>query len=202
MKTKKVSIEVSARHLHLSREDLGELFGEGYELKVKKELSQPGMFAAQETVAVICKDCSGEEKRKRRFEEVRIVGPVRDYTQFEISLSDARKFREKPPIRVSGNLEGTPGFRIIGPKGSVKKENGLVVAKRHVHVSPREAGKLDLKNGEEVKVRAGVGGLRELVFKKVAVRVAEDFKLTCHIDTDEGNAAGIRGIGEGFLINN
>lgn len=192
--------EVSARHIHLCQEDLEALFGQGYELKKKKELSLPGMFAAKETVEVVCKDCTASAKQERRLDKVRIVGPVREYTQFEISLSESRKFGERPLVRLSGDLEGTPGFKIIGKRGILKKDKGLIIAKRHIHASLREAEKLGLKHGQEVAVVLGRQGERELIFKKVTVRVAEDYRLVFHIDTDEGNAAGVKSRAWGRIL--
>ncbi|MEA3273640.1 MAG: phosphate propanoyltransferase [Patescibacteria group bacterium] len=191
----RIPIEISARHLHLSRADTDIIFGKGYQLHVFKKLSQPGSFSTQETVKIIYKGKSGEKS----LEKVRIIAPLRDHSQLELAGTDARRLGAKPPIRLSGNIEGTPGFEIVGPAGAVAKEEGMIIAKRHLHVSPKEAEELSLKNGNEIKVKAGGDGERELIFCKVVVRVAENFKLAMHIDTDESNAVGMTSCGYGEI---
>lgn len=185
----KVPIEVSARHLHLNRETLDKLFGKGYELNVKKELSQPNEFAAEETVKVKTKEAE--------FENVRIVGGIRKYTQFELSKTDAIFLGIDPPIRVSGNIKDTPGVTLVGPEGSTTLKEGAIIAKRHIHCTPTEAKRLGLKDKEEVSVK--ITGKRELTFHNVAVRVDKNYKLSCHIDTDEGNAAAVYKKCEGII---
>lgn len=181
---KKIQVEVSARHIHLTQQDVEKLFGKDYKLKVLKELSQPGMFAAEETVIV-----ENLDEPEKRFERVRIVGPVRDYTQLEISLSDTRKMGLEAPIRASGDIDSSTPFKIIGPKGEVVKEKGLIVAKRHIHMAPNDAKEFGLKDGDMVNLRVGKEGERELIFGDVKARVSDSYKLTCHLDTDEANAA-------------
>jgi propanediol utilization protein len=186
----KVPVEVSARHCHLSQGDLEKLFGIGYELQKSKQLSQSLDFACQETVTI--------KFGSKRIENVRVVGPARKQTQVEISLTDAAGSGVAPLIRLSGELMGTSPVALEGTKGAVDLKEGLIVALRHIHCATAEAVKLGLKNGEKVAVR--VSGDRQLVFEKVVVRVKDDFKLSFHLDTDEGNAAGINKIGEGIII--
>ncbi|MCX6745885.1 MAG: phosphate propanoyltransferase [Candidatus Parcubacteria bacterium] len=175
----KVPIEVSARHCHLSQNDLAKLFGKGYKLKVLKIISQPGQFAAKEEIKVI--GPKGELK-------VRIVGPVRQDTQIELAATDCYKLGLKPVLRVSGNIKGTSGAISIGPKGKIKIKQGVIVAQRHLHLSPAEAKSLKLKSGKLVSVK--IKGSRALVFNNVAVRSGEGHKKSFQIDTDEGNACG------------
>ncbi len=188
--TKKIKVEVSARHIHLRKDDFEKLFGFGAELTIKKRLSQPGMFAAGETVKI--KDEFFE------IDKIRIVGPNRSYTQIEVSETEARKFKINPPIRKSGDIEGTPGMTIIGPKGQIEINKGVIIAKRHIHMAPKDAKSLNIKEGDLLKVK--VEGDRGLLFENVVARVDENFSWAMHIDTDEGNAAGIMGCGEGEVI--
>lgn len=187
---KKVKVEISARHIHLTKEDFEKLFGVGAELTVRKELSQPGMFAANETVDI--KDDEFEMK------DVRIVGPIRNYTQIEISETEARNFKINPPLRKSGDIEGSPGMTVIGPKGRIEINKGVIVAKRHVHMTPDEAREIEVKDGDILRVK--VEGDRGLIFENVVARVHETYAWAMHIDTDEGNAAGMAGCGDGEVI--
>jgi putative phosphotransacetylase len=189
MKEIKVPIEVSARHCHLAQKDIEKLFGEGYELTKIKQLSQPFDFACQETVEI--------EFGSKKFEKVRIVGPARAQSQVEISLTDTIGSGIVPIVKVSGDLRHSSSVIIRGPKAEVKLDEGLIIAQRHIHCATSEEKKLGLKNGELVSVRAE--GLRPVVFENVVVRVKDDYKLCMHIDTDEGNAAGINKIGEGII---
>ncbi len=186
----KVPIEVSARHCHLSKKNLETLFGVGYELTKMKQLSQPSDFACEETVDI--------QVGSKKIEQVRIVGPLREQTQVEISLSDAVGSGAVPPIQLSGELNGTGSVVITGPQGTVELSEGLIVALRHIHCATSEAGKLGLKNGAKVSVK--IGGERPVVFEGIIVRVKDDYDFSMHIDTDEGNAAGINKIGEGFIV--
>ncbi|MDP3882840.1 MAG: phosphate propanoyltransferase [Candidatus Staskawiczbacteria bacterium] len=190
MKGIKILVEVSARHCHLSQRDLEKLFGEGYELTKTKQLSQPSDFACKETVAV--------EFGDKKFENVRVVGPVRPQTQVEISLTDAIGSGILPQLRVSGDLKHSSGAVLCGPQGRAKIEDGVIVAQRHIHCSPEEAKNIKAKNGDIVSVETK--GLRPIIFQDVVVRVKEGYKLCMQIDTDEGNAAGIHKIGEGTII--
>lgn len=186
----KILVEVSGRHVHLSRKDIDILFGEGYQLKVLKELSQPGQFAAEERVNLIHGD--------KRMDNVRVLGPERDKTQVELSLTDTIRLKIGAPIKQSGDIEESPGLEIEGPKGAVKLEQGVIISQRHLHASPSEAKELGIKDGELLRVN--VEGERGLVFEKIVARVNIDFKLALHLDTDEGNAAGIKGVAEGEII--
>jgi len=184
-----VPVEVSARHCHLSKKDLEALFGVGYELKKARQLTQPSDFACQETVDL---------KVNGKNLTIRIVGSLREQTQVEISLTDAILLGAKPPIRLSGDLKNSSPMALQGPKGAIDLAEGLIVAKRHIHCATNEAARLGLKNGANVKV--AVTGERPIVFEDVIVRVREDYTLCVHLDTDEGNAAGINKTGEGLLI--
>jgi len=185
-----ILIEVSARHIHLSQSHLEKLFGENYKLIKLKNLSQPELFAAQETLTIQYKDKS--------ILSVRIIGPCREQTQVELSLTDAFSLNIKIPVRESGALENTPGIRLIGPKGMVDLKSGVIASSRHIHASNEEALRLGIKDKELVWVKTQ--GERALIFKKVLVRVDPSSSLAMHIDTDEGNAAGIVGNTKGIII--
>lgn len=192
MSKTKIRIEVSARHCHLSIKDLNSLFGQGYRLKPIKQLSQPGEFAANETIIVRTKG--------GQIDNVRVVGPIRQKTQVEMTLTDARKLKVFPPIRLSGDVRGSIGATLIGPKGEVKIKEGVIIAQRHLHCHPTQAKKLNLNNGQLVSVRTS--GERGVTFHNVAVRVSDKFDLSVHLDTDEGNASSPDGVCTwGDLIN-
>ena len=178
---KPVLIVTSARHVHVSRRVLDILFGEGYELTVKKNLSQPGQFACEERVQVI--------GPKSSFPAVSILGPVRPETQVELSAGDARSIGVKAPIRESGDLEGSAGCRLVGPKGEVEIKDGVIIAKRHIHMTPEDAEKYGLEDKQVVSVKVDTAE-RSLIFGDVVVRVSPKYALAMHIDTDESNAAG------------
>jgi len=181
LKVKQIPIGVSNRHIHLTNEGLEKLFGEGYELLVAKELSQPGEFAAKETVTI--------KTEKAEISKVRILGPIRKFTQVEISKTDARKLGVDAPIRASGNIDGTPGITLIGPKGSLKIEKGVIIAERHIHMTPQDAERFQVKDGQYVSVK--VEGNRGLIFNQVLIRVKDTYALDMHIDTDEANSGNI-----------
>ncbi|MDL2287604.1 phosphate propanoyltransferase [Eubacteriales bacterium OttesenSCG-928-G02] len=187
----KVIIEASARHVHLSKADLETLFGSGYELKYKKELSQPGQFACEERIDI--------EGTKGVIKGVSILGPTRNITQVEISLSDARKIGVQALIRESGDLNDTNGVKLIGPAGSIVLEKGCISAKRHIHLSPDEAKDANVIDKEVVMVKI-ITPNRSLIFDDVVVRVNENFRAAMHIDTDESNAAGIDSVTYGEII--
>ncbi len=178
--SKTVLIETSARHVHVTREHLDILFGEGYELTKKKDLSQPGQFACEERVAVI--------GPKGQFPAVSILGPVRPASQVELSASDARSIGVTAPIRESGDIAGSCGCKLVGPKGEVELDEGVIVAKRHIHMTPADAEKYELSDKQIVSVKVETDG-RSLIFGDVVVRVSPKFKAAMHIDTDESNAA-------------
>ena len=190
-----VPIETSARHVHVSREHLDILFGEGYELTRKKELSQPGQYACVERVAVVGPRSS--------FPAVSILGPVRPGTQVEISISDAKRLGMFAPIRESGKIKGSPGCKLVGPKGEVVLSEGVIVAQRHIHATPADAERLGLEDTQSVWVKYDSDN-RKVMFGDVVVRVREDFRLAMHIDLDESNAGTVRrnSIGEIVTIDN
>ena len=190
MDKKLVPINISARHIHLSQEHVEALFGAGYQLTKLKDLQQPGQYACNETVAV-----SGS---KGSFPKVRVLGPARGDTQLEISMTDARPLGVPGMVRLSGKIEGTPGFTIEGPKGKVTVDKGVIVAARHIHMTPEDAERFGVTNGQIVRVRTT--GSRPLTFDDVVVRVSPTFSLEMHVDTDEGNAAGIADGAEGEII--
>lgn len=177
---KTVLIETSARHVHVTKEALAILFGEGHELTKKKDLSQPGQFACEERIAVI--------GPKGQFPAVSILGPVRPANQVEISASDARSIGVAAVVRESGDIAGTPGCKLVGPAGEIEINEGVIVAKRHIHMTPEDAANYGLTDKQIVSVKVPSNG-RELIFGDVVVRVSEKFKLAMHIDTDESNAA-------------
>ncbi|MET3546178.1 phosphate propanoyltransferase [Paenibacillus favisporus] len=180
--SKTVPVGVSARHIHLTQEHIEALFGQGYQLTEFKPLSQPGQFAANETVAVI--------GPKGQFDKVRILGPARSASQLEISRTDSFAIGVKAPVRESGNIEGTPGIKVKGPQGEIELEKGVIVAARHIHFHTSDAEGWGIADKQQLKVR--IGGERGLVFENVIARVSDSFALDMHIDTDEANAAGAK----------
>jgi putative phosphotransacetylase len=180
---KPVQIETSARHVHLSREDLEVLFGEGYELTPTKDLSQPGQFACAERVAV-----AGP---KSTFPKVSILGPVRLASQVEFAITDAIKLGVYAPVRESGDIAGSAPCKLVGPHGEVELAEGVIVAKRHIHATPADAEAYGLEDRQVVQVRCGTDE-RALIFGDVVVRVHPNFSLAMHIDTDESNAGMVR----------
>lgn len=178
----KLTVGISNRHIHLNQDDLNTLFGEGNELHKKKDLSQPGQFAAEEKVNII--------GPKRTIEGVRVLGPVRENTQVEISISDAFTLGLTPVIRNSGDIKDTPGVKIVGPKGEVVLKEGVIVAARHIHMHTEEAKEYGVHNNDIVKVKTE--GPRGLTYDNVLVRVGDKHKLEMHVDIEEGNAAGLK----------
>lgn len=179
---KQLPIALSNRHIHLSQKDLDILFGEGYQLTKLRDLSQPGQYACEEKVDVV--------GPKNTIKGVRILGPVRSNTQFELSISDAITLGVEPVIRQSGDIKGTPGAKLVGPKGEVDLKEGIIVAARHIHMHTKDAEEFGVKDKDVVSVK--VDGQRGLVFNNVIVRVSEDFQLEMHVDIEEGNAAGVK----------
>ena len=178
-----VPIGISNRHIHLAQEDLEVLFGKGYQLNVLKELSQPGQFAAKETVSL-----TGP---KGTLENVRVLGPIRKETQIEVSVTDCYKLGITPVVRDSGQTEGTEGIKVIGPAGMLELDRGVMVAGRHIHMTPDQAQEWGLVDGQRVKVE--VPGLRPLIFDNTLIRISPDYQPEVHLDTDEGNAACLNG---------
>ncbi len=185
-----VMVETSARHLHVTREHLDILFGEGYELTVKKMLSQPGQFLSAEKVRV--------KGAKSEFPGVSILGPIRSATQVEITLTDARTIGVTAPVRESGDIAGSGGCELIGPNGSVVIEEGVICAKRHIHLSTEQAEEMGLKDKQIVSVQ--IDSARPVVFGDVVVRVSPKFEKAMHIDVDETNAGGIAPSDVGIII--
>ena len=185
----KFMIETSARHVHVSQKDLEVLFGEGYELTPVKDLSQPGQYACEERVTIV-----GSKKELGR---VSILGPVRPETQVELSATDCRSIGVGIAVRESGVIDGTPGCKIVGPKGEIEIDKGVIVAKRHIHMTTADAEKFGVSDKEIVSVKAESDG-RSLFFGDVVVRVSDSYALAMHIDTDESNAA--LGVKEGYIV--
>ena len=176
----KVQVGLSNKHLHLSKEHVEALFGAGHQLTHKKDLVQPGQFACEEVVDIV--------GPKGTIKNLRVLGPERPQTQVEVAMTDARGLGLKAPIRESGDLAGTPGCKIVGPAGEIEIEEGVIVALRHIHLSLEEAEEAGVKDKDWVSIK--LEGERALVFDKVLIRASNKFKAECHLDTDEGNAAG------------
>ena len=172
-------VGISNKHLHLAQKDLDVLFGAGYKLTPIKDLGQPGQYACDETVEVV--------GPKGSFKKVRVLGPVRSETQVELAFTDAIQIGVNPPVRDSGQLEGTPGITLIGPAGKVDLERGVIVACRHIHIDPATATEYGIKDKDIVSIK--IDGPRGMILNEVLMRVREDFALEMHVDTDEGNAA-------------
>ncbi|WP_294517936.1 phosphate propanoyltransferase [Atopobium minutum] len=173
-----VTVGVSGRHIHLSREHLDRLFGKGYELNAIKELSQPGQYAAKECVTLV--------GPQGVIQPVRVLGPTRKQTQVEVLAGDTFKLGIPQVVRLSGHLKGTPGITIVGPQGTVVLSEGVIVAARHIHMSPAEAAERGLSDGQIVSIR--FGGERAGQLDNVVIRATENSALDCHIDTEEANA--------------
>lgn len=185
-----VPVGISNRHLHVSQKDLAILFGEGYELKSFKPLSQPGQFAAEEQVTI-----SGP---KGSIAKVRILGPIRSQTQVEISRTDSFVLGITPPVRDSGSLVDSAPVTIEGPKGKIELTEGAIIAQRHLHLHTTEAAEMGLKDKDIISVK--FDGPRAVVFNNVLVRAHQNFAKDLHIDTDEANAAGLSNGNLGTVI--
>lgn len=179
-----IPVGISNRHLHLSQADMNILFGEGYQMTRIKDLSQPGQYACKETVT-ICGPNGAIEK-------VRILGPVRSKTQVEILAGDCFKLGIVAPSRLSGELQGTPGVTIVGPKGSVRTSEGLIVAQRHIHMTPQDAQQFGVCDGQIVSIQ--MEGPRGGIYSNVAVRANDASALECHVDTEEANAMSLNSL--------
>jgi putative phosphotransacetylase len=176
-------VHASARHIHLSHEDLEALFGPGAELAPERELYQEGNYAAKQTVTLI-------GPRARLISNLRVLGPLRKQTQIELAFTDAISLGfDDIPVRISGDIKGTPGALIMGPKGKVELKEGLIRAAMHVHMSPSDAQFYGVKQGDLMKLR--VGGAASVTFERVAVRIDPSSRLNVHMDTDEANACGL-----------
>ncbi len=185
---KEVLVEISARHVHVTEEALEILFGKGHALTPKKDLSQPGQFACEEKVTVV-----GPKSQLKAS----ILGPTRPETQVELSLTDARSIGVTAPIRESGDVANSGACKLVGPAGELELTEGVIAAKRHVHMTPEDAARYGITDKQIVRVKIPTEG-RALIFDDVVARVSEKYKLAMHIDTDEANAASVPGkcIGE------
>ena len=179
--TNEIPVGISNRHIHLSQQDLETIFGSGYELNKIKDLSQPGQYACKETVTI----CGP----KGAIEKIRVLGPVRSKTQVEVLTGDCFKLGTPADARLSGDLVGTPGITVVGPRGSVQLKEGLIVAQRHIHMSSQDAVRFGVHDGEvvDIKVKGGRGG----VYSNVVIRANDTSALECHLDTEEANAMGL-----------
>lgn len=185
-----IPIEISSKHVHLSQKHLNKLFGKEYELTELRYLSQPGEFIAKETIELI------NEKNKIIL---KIVGPVRKKTQVELSFTDMIKLGLRDlQLRHSGDIIKSPEVDLVGPKGSVVLKEGVMIARRHLHCTPKDAKELGIKDKEEVSI--SIKGERPAIFKDISVRVSPKYKLVVHLDRDEGNAVWIDSVGEGILL--
>ena len=185
---KKIIVETSERHVHVTQETLEVLFGKGHELEVRKMLSQPGQFASTDRIDVIgynAKDPNGP----RPSLKFSILGPVRNANQVEVSFTDARQLGISAPVRESGDIAGSPKCTLKGPAGEVDIEEGVIVAKRHIHMTPEDAKEFGVENGQIVSVLVDTGKGRKTIFDDTVIRVSPKFALAMHIDTDECNAA-------------
>lgn len=187
-----ILMEASGRHVHLSREDVNTLFGHDYQLTPVKDLSQPGQFACKERVTI-----TGP---KNSIQNVVVLGPERSKSQVEVSLTDATTLGIKAPVRLSGDIKGTPGIKITNPNNGVSIEikEGLIAAKRHIHVTPEDAKRFHISNGDSVKVK--VFGERPVILEDVDIRVDKNFSTAMHIDYDEANACGLTKDTKGMII--
>lgn len=185
-----IPIGISARHIHLKQEHVEHLFGKGAQLTVQKMLSQPDQFAANETLIVV--------GPKGSIANVRVLGPARTLTQVEISNTDAISLGVQPPIRESGNIADSASCTLVGPKGSLFLQEGVIIAQAHIHMSPVDAKNFHVYDGQYVAVK--IQGIRPVTFDHVKVRVADRYRLEMHIDTDEGNAGFIKTGATGMLL--
>ena len=177
---KEVLVETSARHVHVTEETLEKLFGKGYKLTVKKELSQPGQYASNERVTVV--------GAKKEIPNVSILGPCRKFDQVELSATDARSAGINAPVRESGDVAGSGACKLVGPAGEVELSEGAIVAKRHIHMTEADAKEFGVSNGQIVEVLLDAGNGRKTIYGDTVIRVSDKFALAMHIDTDESNA--------------
>jgi len=184
----KFIVETSARHAHVTQETLEVLFGKGYQLESAKELSQPGQYASTAKIEVLGRDKKDPTVWGPSI-NLRILGPVRKFNQVEISFTEARQLNIKTIVKESGHIEGTSGCLIRGPEGEVEIKEGVIIAKRHVHMTPEDAENFGVVNGQNVEVCVDSGNGRKTIFGDTVIRVSPKFSLAMHIDTDESNAA-------------
>lgn len=184
-------IESSARHVHVTREALNILFGEGFELEIKKALSQPGQYVSNQKVDVV---------GPRATLKCSILGPVRKENQVELSFTDARTLGVVAPIRESGNVAGTAACKLVGPCGEVELTEGAIIAQRHIHMTPKDAEEFGVSNGQIVDVKVEQATGRGIIFQDTVVRVSDNYALAMHIDTDEANACASSGTITGVIV--
>lgn len=185
-----IPVEVSARHVHLSQNDIDTLFDKGYSFTPKKDLSQPGQYLCEERVKLVTK--------KGQIDNVAILGPARSSTQVEVSITDAKALGLNPPINMSGDLSGADDIYIVTDKAMVKSNNSVIIAKAHIHMTPNDATNFNVSDNEHVRVRVNTN--RPVTFDDVVVRVNKDFKLAMHVDVDEANACQAKGYVSGEII--
>lgn len=181
-----IPAEISNHHVHLTRDSLDILYGKDYVLTKLRDLSQPGEFASNERVSIV-------GVNMKVIEKVRILGPLREYTQAELSITDGYFLGLELPTRISGNIKGSPPIIFIGPKGVLTLSEGAIRAARHIHMTPKDAEYYQVKNGDRVEVE--VSGEHGVIYKDVAIRVSQKSKLAFHLDTDEANAGNVKGSG-------
>lgn len=187
-----ISVGISNRHIHLCQEDVEALFGSGYQLTMKKWLKQPGQYATAETVTIV--------GPKGSLANVRVLGPTREKSQLEISKTDSFALGVKAPINESGDLTHAGAVCVLGPKGMVTLKQNVIVAKRHIHMSPMDAAKFNVVNKQLVAIKTS--GEREMIFMDTVIRVDDNFRLECHLDTDEANAASLKNGSKVTIIDN
>ena len=188
---KEFIIETSARHAHVTQEVLEILFGKGAQLEVKKMLSQPGQFASNQRIQVV---------GPKGTLTCTILGPCRNVNQVEISLTDARSIGVSAPVRESGDVKGSAPCKLVGPCGEIELTEGVIAAKRHIHMTPADAEECGVKNGEIVDVKVVNETGRKVIFCDTVVRVSPSYGLAMHVDTDESNAAGLSGVVTGIIV--
>ena len=189
---KEILVETSARHIHVTEQQFKALFGDDAVLEVRANLSQPGQFVSTSRLDIV--------GPKKTIANVSILGPFRKSGQVEVSLTDARTLGVVAPVRESGDTKGSAPIKLVGPKGEIELKEGLIVAKRHIHMTPADAKEFGVENGQIVNLEVNPGNGRNLIFGDVVVRVRDDFALACHIDTDESNAAGCAGTVYGRIV--
>lgn len=187
-----ISVGISNRHIHLCQEDVEALFGSGYQLTMKKWLKQPGQYATAETVTIV--------GPKGSLANVRVLGPTREKSQLEISKTDSFALGVKAPINESGDLTHAGAVCVLGPKGMMTLKQNVIVAKRHIHMSPMDAAKFNVVNKQLVAIKTS--GEREMIFMDTVIRVDDNFRLECHLDTDEANAASLKNGSKVTIIDN
>ena len=189
---KEILVETSARHIHVTEQQFKALFGDDAVLEVRANLSQPGQFVSTSRLDIV--------GPKKTIANVSILGPFRKQGQVEVSLTDARTLGVVAPVRESGDLAGSAAIKLVGPKGEIELSEGLIVAKRHIHMTPADAKEFGVENGQIVNLEVAPGNGRNVIFGDVVVRVRDDFALACHIDTHESNAAGCAGTVYGRIV--